>query len=62
MALVKEAHGEALAVLNHNEPVFYCVPKDLYEEMLEELDNAYLLKLVQKREGEEAIEVSIDDL
>lgn len=62
MAVMNATHGEALAILNHNEPVFYCVPKALYEKMLEAIDDAHLVKLVQEREGEEAFEVSIDDL
>lgn len=62
MAVVNAAHGEALAVLNHNEPVFYCVPRRLYEQMLEAMDDAHLAKLVREREGEKAFEVKIDDL
>lgn len=62
MALMHETHGEALAILNHNEPVFYCVPRALYEKMMETIDDSNLLKLVQEREAEEAFEVSIDDL
>lgn len=62
MSVVNAANGEALAILNHNEPVFYCVPRDLYEAMMEALDDAYLVQLVKEREGEEAIEVSIENL
>ncbi len=62
MALMNATNGEALAVLNHNEPVFYCIPKDLYEKMLDAIDDTYLAKLVHKRASEEAFEVKLDDL
>ena len=62
MAVVSAAGGEAMAILNHNEPVFYCVPRRLYEDMLEAIDDAYLVELVKEREGEEAFEVKIDEL
>lgn len=62
MAVMNATQGEAVAILSHNEPVFYCIPSDLYEQMLEALDDAHLVKMVQEREGQEAFEVSIDDL
>jgi antitoxin StbD len=62
MAAVNATHGQPLAVLNHNEPVFYCVPRHLYETMLEAMDDAYLAKLVEERAEEEGFEVSLDEL
>jgi len=62
MKVVKAAHGESLAILNHNEPVFYCVPTKLYMAMMEAIDDAYLAKLVAERQNEESFEVDINDL
>lgn len=62
MATMNATHGAPLAVLNHNEPVFYCIPSKLYEKMLEAIDDAHLIKLVRERENDKAFEVSIDDI
>ena len=29
--------GEAIAILNRNTPVFYCVPPELYQHMLNQI-------------------------
>ena len=51
-----------VVVLNRNEPVFYCVPANAYEAMMEMPDDLELLKLVKKRLREKSIKVSHDDL
>ena len=58
MRVVASAHGMPIAVLNRNEPVFYCVPAKAYEAILELIDDKDLLA----RANEESIAVSIDDL
>lgn len=30
--------GEAVAILNHNTPVFYCVPPELYQRMIDAIN------------------------
>jgi len=62
MATVNSAQGEPLAILSHNEPVFYCVPAKTYEAMLDILEDIELVKLVQARTHEKEIEVDIHDL
>ena len=62
MATIQSAKGEPLAILSHNEPVFYCVPAPMYEAMMEALDDIYLAQVVRERADEEEIEVNIDDL
>lgn len=62
MVTVNSAHGEPLAILSHNEPVFYCVPVKTYEAMMDILDDIELVKLVQTRLKEKEIEVDIHDL
>ncbi len=62
MKVVASGHGMPIAVLNRNEPAFYCVPAAAYEAMMEMLDDVELLKLVRKRQHEKSIKVSLDDL
>ncbi len=51
-----------IAVLNRNEPAFYCVPAAAYEAMMKLLDDIELLKLVKERMDEPTIRVTLDDL
>ncbi|WP_413988820.1 type II toxin-antitoxin system Phd/YefM family antitoxin [Labrys okinawensis] len=60
--VMEEAQGEAVAVLNHNRIMAYMVPADLYESMLERLDDLYLAELVKARSGEKGEPVDIDAL
>lgn len=38
MGTVAAGCGFPVAILNRNEPVFYCVPAKVYESMVERLD------------------------
>jgi antitoxin StbD len=62
MAAVRSAEGHAVAILNHNKAEFYCVPAELYEQMLDRLDDIALADIIRKREGQKEIEVDLDDL
>jgi len=62
MATVKAGEGLPVAVLNRNKPAFYCVPADIYEAMLEQLDDQALSTLVEQRRHEPSIPVDLDDL
>lgn len=62
MKVVASGNGMPIAILNKNEPAFYCVPVAAYEAMLEMLDDIELLKIVKERQHEESIRVSTDDL
>ncbi len=55
-------NGKPVAVSDRNETLFYCVPADVYEHMIELLDDIELLKLVKARQSEESIRVSLDEL
>lgn len=61
-AVMDEAQGEAVAVLNHNRIMAYMVPAKVYETMLEQLDDLYLAELIKEREGEQGEQVNIDAL
>lgn len=62
MKVVASGHGMPIAVLNRNAPAFYCVPAAAYEAMMELIDDATLLKLVEQRRSEPAVPVALDDL
>lgn len=63
-ALLNEADGSAIAILNHNKPAAYLVPAETYEFMMEMLDDYELSKVVESRREElsQAVEVNLDDL
>ncbi|NWO04724.1 MAG: type II toxin-antitoxin system Phd/YefM family antitoxin, partial [Alteromonadaceae bacterium] len=62
MAAVGAGEGLPIAVLNRNKPAFYCVPAEMYEAMLERLDDQELIKLIESRRSEQSVPVNLDDL
>jgi len=62
MVVVEEAEGEAVAVLNRNKPVFYAIPPEAYEAMLERLEDAELAAIVRSREGQPRMDLDLDDI
>jgi antitoxin StbD len=62
MGTVKTGEGGAVAILNRNEPAFYCVPAQAYEEMMERLEDAELNAIADARRNERVIMVSLDEL
>lgn len=62
MAVVEQGEGFPVAVLNRNQPAFYCVPADAYEIMMDKLEDIELAALVKERQDQPEIEVSINDL
>lgn len=62
MKVVASGEGMPIAVLNRNEPAFYCVPAKAYEAMMELIEDKELLAIAKSRMAEESIKVSVDDL
>ena len=62
MGTVAAGEGFPVAILNRNEPAFYCVPAKAYEAMLERLEDSELNAIADAREGQTIIKVSLDDL
>lgn len=62
MAVVNDTEGFPVAVLNRNQPAFYCVPVAAYEAMMDRLEDLELAALVLERENDPEIEVAISDL
>jgi antitoxin StbD len=61
-AIMNEANGEAVAVLNHNRIMAYMVPADVYEAMLDRLDDLYLAEIIKSRSDEKGLPVDINEL
>ena len=62
MGTVAAGDGFAVAILNRNEPAFYCVPAKTYEALLDKLEDLELNKIADSRRGQRSVKVSIDDL
>lgn len=62
MGAVAAGEGFPVAILNRNEPVFYCVPAKTYEAMLERLEDLELNAIADAREGQKVHKVTLDDL
>ena len=63
-ALLNEAEGAPIAILNHNVPAAYLVPAETYEWLMDKLEDSELIQIVKERAGEkaDAIEVDINEL
>lgn len=61
-AVMQDAAGETVAVLNHNRVMAYMVPAAVYEAMMERLDDLALADLVRSRADERPVRVSLDEL
>jgi len=61
-AIIREAEGAPVAILNHNRPSAYIVPADTFEAMLEKLDDLEIAKIVKERKKEKTIRVSLNEL
>ena len=63
-ALIKQSDGESIAILNHNKPVAYLVSSDVFERMMEAMDDMALSQTVSARmnDGQTSIKVTLDDL
>ncbi|WP_313059044.1 type II toxin-antitoxin system Phd/YefM family antitoxin [Agrobacterium cavarae] len=62
MGTVAAGEGAAVAILNRNEPAFYCVPAKVYEAMMERLDDIELNRLADARAEDKVIRVKLSEL
>ena len=60
--MILESSGEAVAILNHNRPTAYLVAAGVFEAIMDRLDDADLARIVNERQGEASVAVSIHDL
>jgi len=61
-AIMNEAAGSPVAVLNHNRVMAYMVPAETFETMMEQLDDIKLAEIIKQRSGEVPVPVALDDL
>ncbi|RPJ16839.1 MAG: type II toxin-antitoxin system Phd/YefM family antitoxin [Desulfobacteraceae bacterium] len=63
-ALIDDANGEAIALLNRNKPTAYIIPAETYEKLLELAEDIELGRIIEERKAEkkEAVEVNPDEL
>ncbi len=63
-ALLNEAEGSPIAILNHNVPAAYLVPAETYEWLMDKLEDYELAQIVTDRASEKikAVEVDINEL
>ena len=62
MGTVAAGEGFPVAILNRNQPAFYCVPAKTYEAMLDRLEDQELNAIADARQGQIVHKVSLDDL
>lgn len=63
MGTVADGDGESVAILNRNEPAFYCVPPALYAYYRELAEDAALNRIVDERmKDPEFVSVRLDEL
>ncbi|EPM45522.1 type II toxin-antitoxin system Phd/YefM family antitoxin [Pseudomonas syringae] len=61
-AVLSGAQGLPVAVLNHNKVMGYMVPAEVFEAMMERLDDLDLADLIKARQHEKPVWVDIHDL
>ncbi len=64
MGTVAAGEGFPVAILNRNEPAFYCVPAKNYEAVMDRLEDLELNALADARlkDGQSIVKVALDDL
>jgi antitoxin StbD len=62
MGTVAAGDGFPVAILNRNEPAFYCVPAKVFEAMMERLEDFELNAIADARAGQKRVKVSLEEL
>ncbi len=61
-AVIEQAEGFPVAILNHNKPAAYLVPAASFELLMDKLEDVELAALVRERQKDRKIKVVLDDL
>ena len=61
-AIIEQAGNSPVAILNHNRPAAYLLSAELFESMLDRLEDAQDVKLARERANGPFVEVNLDDL
>lgn len=62
MGTVAAGEGFPVAILNRNEPAFYCVPAKAYEALMDRIEDLELNAIADARAGQPVVEVAFDAL
>ena len=64
MGTVASGEGFPVAILNRNEPAFYCVPASAWEALMDRLEDMELNAQADARlnDGQEIVKVTLDEL
>ena len=62
MGTVAAGEGFAVAILNRNEPAFYCVAAKAYEALMDQLEDRELNAIADAREDQAIVHVDVNDL
>lgn len=62
MGTVAAGEGFPVAILNRNEPAFYCIPAKAYEALMERLEDLELNAIAEARKEQAVIKVGLDEL
>ena len=62
MGTVAAGEGFPVAILNRNEPAFYCVPAKAYEALMDRLEDIELNAIADSRKGLPVRRVRLDEL
>ena len=61
--MIQESENGVIAILNHNQPAFYCLTPEMFSYMQELIEDAELVRIVEEGKTEGCfIEVNINDL
>jgi len=62
MGTVAAGEGFPVAILNRNEPAFYCVPAKAYAALMDRLEDLELNAIADARKGQRVVKVKFADL
>ena len=61
--MIQESENGVIAILNRNQPAFYCLTPEIFPYMQELIEDAELVRIAEKRKAEGCfIDVDINDL
>ncbi len=63
-ALLSQASGSPIAVLNHNRPAAYLIPAETWAALMDMIEDQELSRIVEERRNDKSqgIEISVDEL
>lgn len=62
MGTVAAGEGFPVAILNRNQPAFYCIPARAYEAMMDRLEDLELNAIADARADQKQVKVKLDEL